>query len=104
MAHPVQKFCASTKVKDLRMVIKQDIVPRMPGLVFNESLQKFDHITGTLNCVYIHVGDELKLDVHSSRYLKRGFNLPGFHSLETYLHIVDGIVSSSSTFRLDARS
>jgi hypothetical protein len=90
-------------VKSLRMVIKQDIVPRMPGLVFNESLQKFDDITGTLNWVYTHVGAELKLDVHSSRYLKHGFNLPGFHSLETYLHLIDGFVSTSSTFRLDAR-
>ena len=89
-------------VKTLRVVIKQDVVPWMPGLVFNESLQKLE-ITGTLGWVYTHVGAELKLDVRSSPYLKRGLNWPGFHSLETYLHLVDGFVSTSSTFREEAR-
>ncbi|KAK9268200.1 hypothetical protein L1049_010643 [Liquidambar formosana] len=78
-------------VKTLRVVVKQDVVPKMPGLVFNEGLQLFDDITGTLEWVYTHVGAELKLDVRSSPYLKRGgFNFLGFHSLETYLHLVDG--------------
>lgn len=90
-------------VKTLRVVNKQDVVPKMPGLVFNESLQKFDDITGTLDWVYAHVGTELKLDVQSSPYLKHGLNLGGFHSLETYLHLVDGFFSSSSIFRSDAR-
>lgn len=35
-------------VKILRITVKQDLVPRMPGIVLNESLQKFDHFTGTL--------------------------------------------------------
>ncbi|KAI9197819.1 hypothetical protein LWI28_026610 [Acer negundo] len=90
-------------VKTLRVVVKQDLVPRMPGVVFNESLQVFDEITGPLDWVYIHVGVELKLDVRSSPYLKRGFNLSGFHSQETYLHLVDGFIGSSSTYRSDAR-
>lgn len=90
-------------VKTLRVVVKQDLVPRMPGVVFNESLQKFDEITGTLDWVYTHVGAELKLDARSSPYLKRGFNLLGFHSQETYLHLVDGFVSGNSDFRSDAR-
>ncbi|XVF25399.1 hypothetical protein REPUB_Repub13aG0209200 [Reevesia pubescens] len=46
-------------VKALRVVIKQDLVPRMPGIVFNESLQRFDDITGTLEWIYTHVGTEL---------------------------------------------
>ncbi|CAK9145947.1 unnamed protein product [Ilex paraguariensis] len=90
-------------VKTLRVVAKQDLVPRMPGLVFNESLQKFDDITGTLDWVYTHVGAELKLDVWSSPYLKREFNVSGFHMLETYLHLVDGFHSKTSTFRSDSR-
>ena len=90
-------------VKTLRVVMKQDIVPKMPGIVFNESLQKFDDITGTLEWVYTHVGAELKLDIRSSPYLKRGVNFLGFHSLETYLHLVDGLVSLNSTFRSEAR-
>ncbi|KAF7842913.1 phospholipase A1-Igamma1, chloroplastic-like [Senna tora] len=90
-------------VKTLRVVVKQDLVPRMPGLVFNEALQVFDEITGTLEWVYTHVGAELKLDVHSSPYLKKGINLIGFHSLETYLHLVDGCLSSKVPFRVEAR-
>ncbi|XP_059670620.1 phospholipase A1-Igamma1, chloroplastic [Cornus florida] len=90
-------------VKTLRVVVKQDIVPKMPGLVLNESLQKFDDITGNLEWVYTHVGAELKLDIRSSPFLKRGFNLLGFHSLETYLHLIDGYLSGSSTFRSEAR-
>lgn len=72
-------------VKTFRVVTKQDVVPWMPGPA------------------YTHAGAELKLDVHSSPYLKRGLNWPGFHSLETYLHLVDGFVSTTSTFREDAR-
>lgn len=90
-------------VKTLRIVVKQDFVPRMPGIVLNESLQKFDDITGTLEWVYTHVGAELKLDVRASPYLKRGFNVLGYHSLETYLHLVDGFVSTKSLFRTEAR-
>ncbi|KAL6500697.1 hypothetical protein OROHE_025494 [Orobanche hederae] len=90
-------------VKTLRVTTKQDVVPRMPGIVFNESLQRFDDITGTLEWVYTHVGIELKLDVRSSPYLKKGLNLVGFHMLETYLHLVDGFHSSESGFRVDAR-
>ncbi|KAL7211357.1 hypothetical protein ACSBR2_014271 [Camellia fascicularis] len=91
-------------VKTLRVVVKQDLVPCMPGIVFNESLQMFDDFTGTLDWVYTHVGAELKLDVRSSPFLKRvGFNVLGFHMLETYLHLVDGFMSTSSTFRSNAR-
>ncbi|KAD7117825.1 hypothetical protein R6Q59_005152 [Mikania micrantha] len=90
-------------VKALRVTIKQDLVPRMPGIVFNETLQKFDDLTGTLDWVYHHVGAELKLDVRSSPFLKRGSNFIGNHHPETYLHLVDGYVSSRSTFRSDAK-
>ncbi|KAL6991576.1 hypothetical protein U1Q18_009688 [Sarracenia purpurea var. burkii] len=87
-------------VKTLRVVVKQDVVPRMPGIVFNENLQKFDDFTGTLEWVYTHVGAELKLDVRSSPYLKRGgFNFLGFHMLETYLHLVDGYGGTAAAFR-----
>lgn len=90
-------------VKTLRLTLKQDVVPRMPGIMFNESLQRFDDITGTLEWVYTHVGVEFKLDVRSSRYLKKGLNLIGFHMLETYLHLVDGYHNSDSGFRADAK-
>ncbi|KAM5587570.1 phospholipase A1-Igamma1, chloroplastic [Rosa sericea] len=91
-------------VKTLRVVVKQDVVPKMPGLVLNEGLQKFEEITGTLEWVYTHVGAELKVDVGSSPYLKKhGFNFLGFHSLETYLHLVDGYLNKETSFRSNAR-
>jgi len=91
-------------VKTLRVVVKQDVVPKMPGLVLNEGLQKFEEITGTLEWVYTHVGAELKVDVGSSPYLKKhGFNFLGFHSLETYLHLVDGYLNKEISFRSNAR-
>ncbi|KAJ0693332.1 putative phospholipase A(1) [Helianthus annuus] len=90
-------------VKALRITIKQDLVPRMPGIVFNETLQKFDDLTGTLEWVYHHVGAELKLDVRASPFLKRGSNFIGIHHPETYLHLIDGYVSSTSPFRPDAK-
>lgn len=90
-------------VKTLRVTLKQDIVPKMPGIVLNESLQRFDDITGTLEWVYTHVGVELKLDVRSSPYLKKGLNLVGFHMLETYLHLVDGFHGTGSDFRVNSK-
>ncbi|CAI9264196.1 unnamed protein product [Lactuca saligna] len=63
-------------VKALRITIKQDLVPRMP---------------------------ELKLDARASPFLKRGSNFIGVHHPETYLHLVDGFVSSNSSFRSDAK-
>lgn len=91
------------QVKTLRVVNKHDLVPRMPGIMLNEGLEKFEVITGPLQSVYTHVGVELKLDTRASPYLKQGLNLAGVHSLETYLHLVDGFFSAASSFRMDAR-
>ncbi|KAG1348219.1 phospholipase A1-Igamma1, chloroplastic-like [Cocos nucifera] len=91
------------KVKILRVVVKQDVVPKMPGIRFNEGIKKFENVTGTLDWVYTHFGLELELDVRSSPYLKRGLDVGGFHNLESYLHLVDGYLSSDTEFRLDAR-
>ncbi|KAF9606526.1 hypothetical protein IFM89_025899 [Coptis chinensis] len=71
-------------VKTLRVVVKQDVVPRMPGVMFNEGLEKFEEITGELDWVYTHVGAELKLDINSSPYLKRGFNPFFFRVVSLY--------------------
>lgn len=90
-------------VKVLRVVVKQDIVPRLPGIIFNEILHKFESITRKLKWVYRHVGVELKLNASLSPYLKSEFNLTGFHCLETYLHLLDGFTSSKAKFRWNAR-
>ncbi|KAG0464777.1 hypothetical protein HPP92_018941 [Vanilla planifolia] len=86
-------------VKILRMVTKQDVVPKMPGLFFNEGLNR----TGW-EWIYEHVGDVLELDARASPYLKKGVvDIAGFHGLETYLHLVDGYDRTEGGFRVGAR-
>ncbi|KAF6156415.1 hypothetical protein GIB67_009073 [Kingdonia uniflora] len=65
-------------VKVLRMVGKQDVVPKVP------------------------LGIEY-LDEHVDPLHMHKFDLGSFHSLETYLHLIDGFLSSNSSFREDAR-
>ncbi|KAJ0969858.1 hypothetical protein J5N97_022735 [Dioscorea zingiberensis] len=91
-------------VKVLRVVVKQDVVPKFPGVLLNERLIKMlKCISGLLDWVYAHVGSELSLDVNASPYLKHGFDLVGFHGLEMYMHLVDGYLSEDAGFRPDAR-
>ncbi|RRT67585.1 hypothetical protein B296_00037743, partial [Ensete ventricosum] len=68
-------------VKVLRAVVKQDVVPKMPGILFNEGLKRLESVTGKLEWVYSHVGVELGLDVRSLQFLKRGIDVAGFHNL-----------------------
>ncbi|KAJ3669992.1 hypothetical protein LUZ60_010316 [Juncus effusus] len=90
-------------VKALRMVVKQDVVPKMPGILFNEGLKKIEKVTGSLDWVYTHVGIELGLNVKKSPYVKNCIDFAGFHNLEIYLHLVDGYVSPKSGFRCEAK-
>jgi Lipase (class 3) len=90
-------------VKVLRMVIKQDVVPKMPGILFNEGMKIVEKVTGTLDWVYTHVGVEVGLNVRTSPYLKNCIDFAGFHNLEIYLHLVDGYMSSKSGFRSEAK-
>ncbi|CBI30958.3 unnamed protein product, partial [Vitis vinifera] len=60
------------------------------------------HLNG-LKWLYRHVGTELKLDMSLSPYLKREFDLLGFHNLEVYLHLTDGFHDTQSKFRWNAR-
>lgn len=60
-------------------------------------------MTGSLDWVYTHVGFELSLDIKNSPYLKKGLDFSGFHSLETYLHLVDGFLGSGTGFRSNAK-
>ncbi|GLU22614.1 hypothetical protein SLE2022_386760 [Rubroshorea leprosula] len=90
-------------VKTLRLVVKQDIVPKLPGILLNRILRKLNPITAKLNWVYRHVGTELKLDTLVSPYLKRDSDLSGSHNLETYLHLIDGFFCKKTKFRWNAR-
>ncbi|KAJ4703064.1 phospholipase A1-Igamma1, chloroplastic-like [Melia azedarach] len=90
-------------VKTLRVVTKQDIVPKLPGILFNKILNKLNPITQRLNWVYRHVGTQLKLDKRISPYLKDETDFSGCHNLEIYLHLLDGFISKKSKFRWNAR-
>ena len=90
-------------VKILRVVVKQDIVPKLPVIICNKILRQIHALTRRLKWVYRHVGSELKLDMSLSPYLKREFDLLGFHNLEIYLHLTDGYVGKRLKFRWNAR-
>ena len=83
-------------VKVLRIVNRQDIVPKLP-------LGKILPL-GNPDWAYAHAGVDLEVDTSSSPYLKHKMaDLPGFHNLETYLHLVDGLGSLVGAFRSEAR-
>jgi hypothetical protein len=90
-------------VKTLRIVVKQDIVPKLPGILVNKILQGLGVVSRKLNWVYRHVGTELKLDMFMSPYLKHESDLIGSHNLEICLHLVDGFLGKQSKFRWNAR-
>lgn len=90
-------------VKTLRVVVKQDIVPKLPGIIMNKILNKISSLTQKLNFVYRHVGTQLKLDAFVSPYLKHESDICGCHNLEIYLHLLDGYASKRSKFRWNAR-
>ncbi|MBA0807702.1 hypothetical protein Gohar_023491 [Gossypium harknessii] len=90
-------------VKTLRVVVKQDIVPKLPGFILNTILNKFTAVTGRLKWIYRHVGTQLMLDVLMSPYLTRDPDYTGSHNLQTYLHLLDGYISKTSKFRWNAR-
>eukprot|EP00246_Nothoceros_aenigmaticus_P011985 TRINITY_DN34_c0_g1_i6.p1 TRINITY_DN34_c0_g1~~TRINITY_DN34_c0_g1_i6.p1 ORF type:complete len:574 (-),score=81.53 TRINITY_DN34_c0_g1_i6:485-2176(-) len=82
-------------VKVLRMENEGDVVPKLPGFVFNEwhveFLDKwlslfFDSFPWT----YIHVGTALPLHPKHSPYLSKDADFMAFHDVEVYLHLIDG--------------
>ncbi|KAJ9135815.1 hypothetical protein P3X46_032950 [Hevea brasiliensis] len=89
-------------VKTLGVVVKQDIVSKVPGIIVNKILKKLDKMAQKLTWVYRHVG-QLKLDVFMSPYLKHESDLSGRHNLEVYLHLLDGFLGKKLKFRWNAR-
>jgi len=72
-------------VKVLRVVSKQDMVPKIPGIIFNEGMEKFEQLMGSLIYLlpwtYTHVGVELKLDHQRSPRLKGNLDPAESHNL-----------------------
>ncbi|KAJ4847610.1 Dolichyl-diphosphooligosaccharide-protein glycosyltransferase subunit dad1 [Turnera subulata] len=101
--------------KVLRIVNSDDLITKVPGFVIdgdNERKDKpADHagLHGWIQkCVedtqwvYADVGRELRLSSKDSPYLT-GINVATCHDLKTYLHLVNGFVSSSCPFRATAK-
>ncbi|KAL0547673.1 hypothetical protein IC582_012097 [Cucumis melo] len=101
--------------KVLRIVNSEDVITKLPGFVVNNNNNNNNNVEeggGRLRwiqkCVeetewaYSEVGRELRLSSRDSPHLNR-INVATCHHLNTYLHLVDGFVSSTCPFRATAR-
>ncbi|CAJ1948070.1 unnamed protein product [Sphenostylis stenocarpa] len=102
-------------IKVLRVVNSDDVVTKVPGFVFHEGCvarSQSVHVSGVQKWmkkmmekeerVYAEVGEELRLCSRDSPYL-RSTDVATCHELNTYLHLVDGFVSSKCPFRATAK-
>ncbi|KAG4922600.1 hypothetical protein AAZX31_18G231200 [Glycine max] len=107
--------------KVLRIVNSDDVITKVPGFVFDD-VDKTEDVAACNGGVqvakfqrwirkraeevqwllYSEVGKELRLCSRDSPYL-RGVNIATSHDLNTYLHLVDGFVSSTCPFRATAK-
>ena len=82
-------------VKVLRVVNVHDVVPKSPGLFFNELVPAMVmKMAEGLPWSYSHVGVELALDHKNSPFLKQNADPISAHNLEAQLHLLDGLVFS----------
>lgn len=108
--------------KILRIVNSDDLITKVPGFVIkdDEDIDTDDLPYNNLVQVtaglpswiqkrvedtqwgYAEVGRELRLSSRDSPYLS-GFNVATCHELKTYLHLIDGFVSSTCPFRASAK-
>lgn len=91
--------------KVLRIVNSDDLITKVPGFVIDNNynvagwVQKLVEDT---QWVYADVGCELRLSSRDSPDLN-GINIATCHDLKTYLHLVNGFVSSNCPVRATAR-
>ncbi|TKY65253.1 Phospholipase A(1) DAD1 [Spatholobus suberectus] len=107
--------------KVLRIVNSDDVITKVPGFVFDDVNKSAGDVAndGSVHVasfqrwiqkrveevhwlLYSEVGEELRLCSRDSPYL-RGVNIATCHDLNTYLHLVDGFVSSTCPFRSSAK-
>ncbi|KAH7654856.1 Triacylglycerol lipase protein [Dioscorea alata] len=95
-----QRF-ESLGVKALRVVNVHDTVPKVPGILFNESVPAFvQRMAEGLPWSYSHVGVELALDHKNSPFLKETSDPSCYHNLEAHLHLLDGYHGRGQRFVL----
>ncbi|XP_057843485.2 phospholipase A1-Igamma1, chloroplastic [Cryptomeria japonica] len=96
----------SLNIKVLRIVNVNDMVTRVPGIMLNENIQLLNFLKFVLDWIplfYYHAGVEIYVDSESSPYLKHTRNLVFHHSLEVYLHLLDGSIGEGKAFRSAGR-
>lgn len=86
-------------VNVLRLVNSQDAVPSVPGLFMNENRRWLSKLLSWFPWTYYHVGTQVSLHNDNSPFLKPTRNLSDFHNLEVYLHLLDGYVGESKSFK-----
>ncbi|PSS26397.1 Phospholipase [Actinidia chinensis var. chinensis] len=96
--------------KVLRIVNSDDLITKVPGFVVNggdDDVAGNDWIKKRVGDVprwaYADVGCELRLRSRDSPYFSGG-NVATCHELKTYLHLVNGFVSSQCPVRATART
>ncbi|GLU03611.1 hypothetical protein SLE2022_208000 [Rubroshorea leprosula] len=91
-------------VKVLRVVNVHDIVPKSPGLLFNEQRPTVVmKLAEGLPWSYSHVGVELALDHKNSPFLKDTGDPVCTHNLEALLHLLDGYHGKGHKFVLASK-
>ncbi|KAA8515846.1 hypothetical protein F0562_019025 [Nyssa sinensis] len=99
----------------LRIVNSDDLITKVPGFVIDNNDRadkRAIQVAGLpswlqkrvedMQWVYADVGKELRLSSRESPYVNQG-NAATCHDLKTYLHLVDGFVSSTCPFKATAK-
>ncbi|CAE6050043.1 unnamed protein product [Arabidopsis arenosa] len=110
-----RKLLEKQGTKVLRIVNSDDVITKVPGVVLeNREQENVKMSTASIMpswiqrrveetpWVYAEVGKELRLSSRDSPHLN-SINVATCHELKTYLHLVDGFVSSTCPFRETAR-
>lgn len=96
--------------KILRIVNSDDVITKVPGFVIDNNdvavqaaglLSWLRKPVEAMQLGYADVGQELRLSSRESPYLNKN-NVAACHDLKTYLHLVNGFVSSTCPFRATA--
>ncbi|XP_024526030.1 phospholipase A1-Igamma1, chloroplastic-like [Selaginella moellendorffii] len=83
--------CDSLGIKVLRVVNEKDLVPKTPGIFFNENSFAFIRaVIDKLPWTYSHVGQQLQVCSTHSPLLQPTMNPSWHHNLEAHLHLLDG--------------
>ncbi|OWM64851.1 hypothetical protein CDL15_Pgr028568 [Punica granatum] len=97
----------------LRIVNSDDVITKVPGFTMDDRDDAPSNVAdfprwirrciADTQWVYAEVGKELRLCSRNSPYLK-GIDVATCHDLKTYLHLVNGFVSSKCPFRATAKT